>query len=56
MVFNNFNLTDEEVEDIIFDYDNLINKYSKINGEIDKDLKQEITIEIYLTLTKNRKI
>lgn len=54
MIFRNFNLSDHEVIDIVFEYDNLINKYSKINGKIDEDLKQEIIIEIYRTLTKNR--
>ena len=53
-MFNDFNLSDDEVEDIILAYDNLLNKYSRINGEIDEDLKQEISIEIYITLTKNR--
>ena len=54
MMFKNFNMTDDEVMEIIYTYDNLINKYSKINGKIDEDLKQEITVEIYKTLTKNR--
>lgn len=53
-MFRNFNLSDDEVIHIIFEYDNLINKYSKINGRVDEDLKQEIIIEIYRTLTKNR--
>lgn len=53
-MFRNFNLSDDEVIGIVFKYDNLINKYSKINGKIDEDLKQEIIIEIYRTLTKNR--
>ena len=54
MIFKNFNMTDDEVMEIIYEYDNLISKYRKINGDIDEDLKQEITIEIYKTLTKNR--
>ena len=54
MVFKNFNMTDDEVMEIIYTYDNLLNKYSKINGKIDEDLKQEIKLEIYKTLTKNR--
>ena len=54
MIFKNFNMTDDEVMEIIYTYDNLLNKYSKINGKIDEDLKQEITVEIYKTLTKNR--
>jgi len=55
-IFNNFNLTDEEILAIIKGYDNLINKYSIINRKLDEDLKQEITINIYTTLTRNRKI
>ena len=58
-MFKNFNMTDDEVMEIINEYDNLISKYSRINGNIDEDLKQEITIEIYKTLTKiekNKKI
>lgn len=54
MIFRDFNMTDNEVMEIIYEYDNLINKYSRINGRVDEDLKQEITIEIYKTLTKNR--
>lgn len=54
-MFKNFNMTDDEVMEIINKYNNLINKYSRINGNIDEDLKQEITIEIYKTLTNNRK-
>lgn len=53
-MFKNFNMTDDEVMEIINKYNNLINKYSRINGNIDEDLKQEITIEIHKTLTKNR--
>ena len=54
MIFRNFNMTDDEVMEIIYTYDNLLNKYSKINEKIDEDLKQEIKLEIYKTLTKNR--
>lgn len=55
-MFNNYNLTDEEVLEIIEKYENLINKYSRLytNGSIDEDLKQEIIIKIYMVLTKNR--
>ncbi len=54
MIFKNFNMSDDEVMEIINTFDNLINKYSMINGSIDEDLKQEIRIQIYITLTKNR--
>lgn len=55
-MFNNYNLTDEEILEIIEKYENLINKYSRLytNGPIDEDLKQEIIIKIYMVLTKNR--
>ncbi len=53
-MFNNYDLTDNDVMDIVNKYDNLINKYSKINGKTDLDLKQSIVKEIYLKLTKNR--
>lgn len=55
-MFNNYNLTDEEVLEIIEKYENLINKHSRLytNGPIDEDLKQEIIIKIYMVLTKNR--
>ena len=55
MVFRNFTLTNDEVLQIIHDYKNLINKYSIVNGVIDEDLKQEIILAIYNSLTKNRK-
>ena len=54
MLFKNFNLNDDEVEDIIINYKNLINKYSKINGVVDNDLRQEIIMEIYISTTQNR--
>ena len=54
MIFKNFDMTDDEVMEIIYKYDNLLNKYSKINGKVDENIKQENTIEIYKTLTKNR--
>lgn len=53
-MFNNFDLSDDDVLEIVKKYENLINKYSRINGEIDEDLKQEIILNIYKSLTKNR--
>ena len=49
-MFNNYNLTDEEVIEIINKYKNLINKYSRIypGGPIDEDLRGEI-IEKFFT-------
>lgn len=53
-MFNNFNLSDEDVLQIIEDNQPMINENSLINGKIDEDLKQEIILNIYITLTKNR--
>lgn len=53
-MFNNYDLTDRDVLDIVKKYENLINKYSEINGKSDEDLKQFIVMEIYKKLTKNR--
>ncbi len=55
-MFNNYNLTDDEVIEIINQYENLINKYSKLraDSQIDEDLKGEIIEKIYRVLTKNR--
>lgn len=53
-MFNDFNLSDDEVFEIIKKYENLINMYSKINGSLNEDLRQEIIISVYRTLTKNR--
>ena len=53
-MFNNFNLSDDEVFEIIKEYENLINLHSCINGSLNEDLRQEIIISIYTTLTKNR--
>ena len=55
MPFNNYSLSDEDVLGIIEKYNNLINFYSEIDGVVNEDLKQEIIIEIYIKLTKNRK-
>ncbi len=54
-MFNNFNLSDEEILKIMSDYKNLINKSSVINGKIDEDLQQEIKLLVFKILSKNRK-
>ena len=50
-MFNNYNLTDEDVIGIINKYENLINKYSRLypGGAIDEDLRGDI-------IEKNKKI
>lgn len=53
--FNNYNLTDEEILNIIEQSLPIINKNSKINGVIDEDLKQDIIVNIYEQLKSKRK-
>ena len=55
-MFNNYNLTDEDVIGIINKYENLINNYWRIypGGAIDEDLREDIIEKIYKTLTQNR--
>lgn len=54
-MFNNFDLSDDEILKIISDYKPLITKMSILKNGFDEDLQQEIIIEIYKTLKKNRK-
>ena len=54
-MFNNFNLSDEEIIKIINDYNPLIVRESILNAGIDEDLIQEIRMEIIRALKKNRK-
>lgn len=54
-IFRNYNLTDEEVLNIIEQSMKVINVHSKINGVIDEDLKQEMIIAIYEQLTSYRR-
>lgn len=55
-MFNNFNLSNKEIEKILKDYNPLIVNKSILNGAVDEDLMQEIKIAIFRTLTKNKKI
>lgn len=54
-MFNNFNLTNQEVIKILNDYENLIKANAKIKGHVDEDLEQEIKLRIFEVLTKNKK-
>lgn len=54
-MFNNFNLSNKEILQIIEDYQNLINKNSMVNERFDEDLQQEIKLLIFKVLSKNRK-
>ena len=54
-MFNNYNLSDEEIIKIINQFEGLIIKKSEINERFDEDLCQEIKIRIFEVLSKNRK-
>ena len=54
-LFNNFSLSDDEVCVIIKKFEKIISKKSYIFGEHNKDCEQEIRLQIYKALTKNRK-
>lgn len=53
--FNNYNLSNLEIEKIIKDFDEMIKKASKINGKIDEDCEQKIRFALFNKLSKNRK-
>ncbi len=54
-MFNDFSLNDQEILKIIDDYQNLITKYSMVDGRINEDIEQEIKLFIFKMLSKNRK-
>lgn len=54
-IFNNYTLSNEEIEKIIEDFRPDIKKASKINRKIDEDCEQKIMIAIYQKLSRNRK-
>lgn len=53
--FRNYTLSNEEVESIIKQYEKYINSQCFVDGIFNEDLKQEICINIFVALTKNRK-
>ncbi|MBP3255532.1 MAG: hypothetical protein J6M60_03485 [Clostridia bacterium] len=55
ILFNNFNLTNEEIESILKQMDKFIDNNCFVNGKFDEDLKQDICFNIFITLSKNRK-
>ena len=55
MKFNNYSLSDNEVNKILKDYEKVIIEKAKVNGKKNEDLEQEIRIQINNALTKNKK-
>lgn len=56
LLFNKLNLTNEEIEKILKDFDKEIKgAVKKINGSENQDYEQIIRLQIFKTLSKNRK-
>lgn len=55
ILFNNFNLTNEEIESILKQIEKFIDGNCFVNGKFNDDLKQDIYFNIFITLSKNRK-
>ena len=53
--FNNYNLTNDEVSKILFDFENIIKSKASKLGKYKEDCEQEIKMQICKALTKNRK-
>lgn len=54
-VFNNYNLSNEEIEKILKEFRPEIKRASKVDGKINEDCEQKIMIAIYQKLSRNRK-
>lgn len=54
-VFNNYCLSNDEIEKILEDFKDEIKRASKLNGKINEDCEQKIMIGIYKKLSRNRK-
>lgn len=55
VLFNNFNLSNEEIESILNQLEKTINSNCYVNGRFNEDLKQDIYLNIFVSLSKNRK-
>ncbi len=52
--FNCYSLTDDEVSKILKDFESVIIEKASNKGKRNEDCEQEIRIQIYKALTKNR--
>ena len=55
ILFNNYKLTNRDIEHVLCQMEHYINVNSFVNGKFDEDLNQEIKIKIFRVLSKNRK-
>lgn len=53
--FNNYNLSNLEIEKILNELEPIIRQASKVNGLVDEDCEQKIRITLFNKLSKNRK-
>lgn len=53
--FNNYSLSNEEIEKILYLFENIINVNSKIDGVFNEECAQQIRLAIYRKLHKNYK-
>lgn len=53
--FNNYTLSNKEIEKILKQYQKVIKKAAKVNGKLDEDCEQKIKIAIFRKLSRNRK-
>lgn len=53
--FNNYSLSNEEIEKILKDFDNLIKYASKFSGEYKDECAQNIRLTLFYKLSRNRK-
>ncbi len=53
--FNNYNLSNLEIEKILQDMQPIIRQASKTNGHVDEDCEQKIRIALFNKLSRNRK-
>lgn len=53
--FNNYSLSNLEIEKILKDFESTIRQASKIDGKYDEDCQQKIRLVLFNKLSKNRK-
>lgn len=53
--FNNYSLSNLEIEKILNEFQPIIKQASKINGQVDEDCEQKIRIALFNKLSRNRK-
>ena len=55
-MFNNFSLSNQEIDKILLDFENRIREASIVDGKYDDECAQAIRLAIYRKLSKNRNV